>query len=329
LFYLCKQIRFGENAEPVGDSAVMAGTGLSRNGVKIARESLMQRGWIVATNTSDDKTRPKWIYSLNLKKKNDQNGSVTARQLVSQRDSAVSQRDSAVSQRDSAVSQRDTCNKEEESTYRKPNIETTGDCPPDRVLIVAQSKFWEAVARQTADPIKNRDAEDMRIIHTAAAEAGVSYSLAKDFLYQHPHWRTWPYLKLVDSQQQIEFPAVSSAPFEITAIDAGRAVCELLGVNGASNRQTAKEACESVKRRKPDMRYESIPEFVVKLWKEYDSQPTHAKISLSKFLGEIGRFIDSDSWKTGNKPASGFKPATKTPDWALRPEDRERMATKP
>jgi hypothetical protein len=139
LGYLCKQIRFGEALKPITDEEMMHGVLekgkrkdqgcglLSRNGIKQAREALAERGWIEAINVSNDPTRPRWNYRLLLGTKGE-TATVSARQLVSQRDTVtarqvVSHDDSAVSQHDSGsvtarqqVSSADTCNKEEEST---------------------------------------------------------------------------------------------------------------------------------------------------------------------------------------------------------------------
>jgi hypothetical protein len=139
LGYLCKQIRFGEALKPITDEEMMHGVLekgkrkdqgcglLSRNGIKQAREALVERGWIEAINISNDPTRPRWNYRLLLGTKGE-TATVTTRQLVSQRDTVparqvVSRDDGAVSQRDSGsvtarqlVSPDDTCNKEEEST---------------------------------------------------------------------------------------------------------------------------------------------------------------------------------------------------------------------
>lgn len=145
LGYLLKQIRFGEALQPLADDELLngiievingesaridRGCGLSRNGLKKARESLVERGWLLVSNMSTDPSRPRWMYRLLLKRR-----AVTSRQQVSQRDSGAngqelsqqvtepSQFDSAVSQSDSAVSQRDTCNKEDRKYLEKNHIE--------------------------------------------------------------------------------------------------------------------------------------------------------------------------------------------------------------
>jgi hypothetical protein len=139
LGYLCKQIRFGEALRPISDDEMMhgifedgdrkdRGCGLaSRNGVKQAREALVERGWITAQNVSQDPSRPRWMYELVLAKEKRSHG-VTAGQLVSQRDTGterqeVSPDDSTVSQDDTGgvtarqlVSPADTCNKEVRNT---------------------------------------------------------------------------------------------------------------------------------------------------------------------------------------------------------------------
>lgn len=84
---------------------------------------------------------------------------------------------------------------------------------------------------------------------------------------------------------------------DIDPWQAGQATAELLGLGG-QQKALARDACAAVKRRKPEMRFTDIPAFVCALWREYDSLAVHAKVSLKTFLGEIGRFIDSDSWRT-------------------------------
>lgn len=85
--------------------------------------------------------------------------------------------------------------------------------------------------------------------------------------------------------------------FDVSAQDAGRALADMLVLSGYT-RQAAKEACETLKRRKPEMRFSDIPKFIADLWKEYDSQPTRVKVSIKTFLGELGRYVDSDTWRT-------------------------------
>lgn len=88
-----------------------------------------------------------------------------------------------------------------------------------------------------------------------------------------------------------------AAEIDIDPWQAGQALCDMLGIGGGQNRSTARDACAAVKRRKPDMRFTDIPELIQKLWREYDAQAVHAKVSLKTFLGEIGRFMDSDTWR--------------------------------
>lgn len=97
--------------------------------------------------------------------------------------------------------------------------------------------------------------------------------------------------------------ALSAANCDIDAWQAGQALSELLGLGG-SHKALARDACAAVKRRKPDLRFTETPEFVRSLWREYDSMAVHAKVSLKTFLGEIGRFMDSDSWKTSASHSS-------------------------
>lgn len=90
---------------------------------------------------------------------------------------------------------------------------------------------------------------------------------------------------------------------DIDPWQAGQATAELLGLGG-QQKALARDACAAVKRRKPEMRFTETPEFVCKLWREYDSLAVHAKVSLKTFLGEIGRFMDSDSWRAQPSRAS-------------------------
>lgn len=82
--------------------------------------------------------------------------------------------------------------------------------------------------------------------------------------------------------------------------DAGRALGLLMGVSGYTA-MAAMDAIGSVKRRKPDMRYTDIPEFVVNLWREVSTQPKRALPSVKTFLNEIGQYIESDHWKAVKK----------------------------
>lgn len=84
---------------------------------------------------------------------------------------------------------------------------------------------------------------------------------------------------------------------DIDPWQSGQATAEILGLGG-QQKALARDACAAVKRRKPDMRYTEIPQFVCALWREYDAMAIHAKVSLKTFLGEIGRFMDSDSWRS-------------------------------
>ncbi len=184
LGYLCKQIRFGEALRALADEELMhgiyedgrrkdKGCGLSRNGIKKAREALVERGWLNAENISDDVTRPRWQYRLLLGKKGEvsvsqrDSSGVTERQLVSQRDTVtprqlVSPPDSAVSRGDSdgvtarqPVSQRDTCNKEEETSKNLDQVLET----PKAKITTAPVENHEATAKQKQN---NLDTWDLR-----------------------------------------------------------------------------------------------------------------------------------------------------------------------
>jgi hypothetical protein len=78
--------------------------------------------------------------------------------------------------------------------------------------------------------------------------------------------------------------------------DAARALTELLGVSGYTA-LAARDAVGTVKRRRPELRYTEIPEFVLKLWREVSSQPKRALPSVKTFLSEIGQYIESDHWR--------------------------------
>lgn len=91
---------------------------------------------------------------------------------------------------------------------------------------------------------------------------------------------------------------------DITPAESGQSLCMLLGISGMQRRAIARDACAAVKRRKPEMRFTEIPEFVQGIWREYDGQSQHSKLSLMGFLGELGRFMDSDSWRAQPSRAS-------------------------
>ena len=110
--------------------------------------------------------------------------------------------------------------------------------------------------------------------------------------------------------------------YGIDSYMAATAFGQLAGFNGNQNLYIAKQAMETWKRRNLDRSFADAPSAVLKLWREYDGLVQHGKVSMKTFLGELGRFVDSDSWKPKpkeEKPAkgnTGFKPARKTPDWA-------------
>jgi hypothetical protein len=67
---------------------------------------------------------------------------------------------------------------------------------------------------------------------------------------------------------------------DIDPWQAGQALCDMLGMGGGPAKSVARDACAAVKRRKPEMRFTEIPEFIQKLWREYDSMAVHALASM-------------------------------------------------
>lgn len=128
LGYLLSRLYFGQSQRPISDEELLngelkedgtrrdKGCGLtSRNGLKIARESLISRGWIEAVNVSTDPHRTQWEYTVRLFG-DDDNSSVTPRHPLSQNDNAVSQNDN---QTPVPLSQNDTLNLKEEEVIQE------------------------------------------------------------------------------------------------------------------------------------------------------------------------------------------------------------------
>lgn len=97
---------------------------------------------------------------------------------------------------------------------------------------------------------------------------------------------------------------------KIDSYMAAQAFAELAGFNGNQNLYLAKQAMETWHRRKPALPMEQGPQWVMGLWREYDAMEIHGKVSMKTFLGELGRFMDSDSWR--KKPKQAFVPQI---DW--------------
>lgn len=53
---------------------------------------------------------------------------------------------------------------------------------------------------------------------------------------------------------------------------------------------------------------EDIPQALLDFWREYDAIAAHGKLSLKGFLGELGRFLDSDGWRPKPKESEPIKP---------------------
>ncbi len=240
LGYLNKQLRFGEEMPPLSDDELIngrlaldcndvlrridCGCGLSRNGIKLARKALSDRGWLEMTNVSKDTSRPQYLYRVLLSREASHYGAMCHAvprgaewQEVAQNDSVVSQRAKAVSQCDDAVARPDTCNKEEEKSSRKTSKEKGEVNPPlsPNVLLIAQQNFMKRLEDDPAThlgkfAVQGQDNPRRALfihIRMAAKSVGLSYEQARKFLADHPTWCDWEDLKLLDSQQEIEFPA--------------------------------------------------------------------------------------------------------------------------
>lgn len=77
--------------------------------------------------------------------------------------------------------------------------------PPSPVILIAREKLSEHIKRTGPNP---RDPDyDRQMFHCIlAGRGGLTPTQVKDFLAEDPEWRKWPYLAVLDSQQEIEFP---------------------------------------------------------------------------------------------------------------------------
>lgn len=221
LLYLLKQVRFGESPQPLTDDEILNGTfdqdgeredqgcGLSRGAFKSGRKDLVDRGWLELESASTDKSRPRFIHRLVIEN-NRQTAGVKKRHLVSKNDTdnerhLVSTDDSAVSKNDSAVSKNDTSNnKEIESTYRNTSLE--GERPPSPTILIAREKLSQFILRNAPSP-REPDYDRRLFDCILSGRGGLTPTQVKEFLAEDPEWRKWEYLALLDSQEEIEFPA--------------------------------------------------------------------------------------------------------------------------
>lgn len=112
------------------------------------------------------------------------------------------------------------------------------------------------------------------------------------------------------SGENPEPSANGNGSHEINSYMAAQAFGEMAGFNGTQNLYIAKQAMETWKRRKPDVPLEEAPKSILDLWRQYDGMEMHGKVSMKTFLGELGRFMDSDTWRKKEKQA--FSPQI---DW--------------
>lgn len=79
------------------------------------------------------------------------------------------------------------------------------------VALIAQQRFmdrigdtWQKAEAEASGPNQARNL--FITVRMSAKQCGLDYTLGKIFLSDHPGWFDWPYLKDLDSQQEIIFP---------------------------------------------------------------------------------------------------------------------------
>jgi hypothetical protein len=105
-------------------------------------------------------------------------------------------------------------------TIFKTNYSNQRGASPS-VLMIAQRQFmkalpsgWKAFESSLSSEAGNPARRVFEHVRVSALEAGLDYGYAKELLAQHPDWKTWPSLQLLDSQQEIHFPEPKPAAAE-------------------------------------------------------------------------------------------------------------------
>lgn len=104
---------------------------------------------------------------------------------------------------------------------------------PSASVLIARDRFWRIFDTIPFDQHKNRDSENMMALRRAAVESGLGLTLARTMLEEHPTWKTWPYLSMLDSQQEINFPPAPEV-LPVTALPDS----ELIAWNTRKNQAT-------------------------------------------------------------------------------------------
>ena len=109
---------------------------------------------------------------------------------------------------------------------RSPLVNQSSETPSKNprlslnALMICKDRFWKEYAQvkgRALDPDCNRDADTMRRLRIAAIQSGLGLVQAKMMLREHPEWKMWPHLDLLDSQHEIPFieqptPALNLPP---------------------------------------------------------------------------------------------------------------------
>jgi DNA-binding MarR family transcriptional regulator len=83
-------------------------------------------------------------------------------------------------------------------------------------LAISQKDFWKILEALPSRSDLTSDQNKMHRVRIAAIKSGLGLPNAKEQLCQHPDWRDWKYLELIDSQKEIEFPDSDRKPAEST-----------------------------------------------------------------------------------------------------------------
>lgn len=178
------------------------------------------------------------------------------------------------------------------------------------------------------------DRKTFDLIRRSALRSGMSYTEAKEILGKDAKWRKWKWFDLIDSQETIEFPetplvTATVAPPEdnkhgITVQMAAQAFMLDAGLNNPKTYVIVENCIGSYLRHNPGSNPIAAKESIQALWKEYKESNIHAKCSVTTWLGDSANFLKPETWRPKpkepekSKPQNGFKPASKTPEWAFR-----------
>lgn len=101
-----------------------------------------------------------------------------------------------------------TAQRNKEEPLLNQNLTVRGNqnqMPPSPVIVIAREKLAEHIQRN--GPYPGDPDYDRKMFHCIlAGRGGLSPTHVKEFLSEDAEWRRWPYLELLDSQQEIIFP---------------------------------------------------------------------------------------------------------------------------